>query len=136
MPSDQVQREKTMTNPPRNLSRALAAILLIGGLAAAAPSAFAADAQGPRTIEITITDDGYEPSRIEVAAGEPVRLAFHNEADMECAATVHSEALDIPRTELPKGETTVVAIEPEKAGEFTFACGMGMMKGAVLVTAP
>ncbi|HVS64646.1 MAG TPA: cupredoxin domain-containing protein [Thermoanaerobaculia bacterium] len=123
-----------MKRAHRNISGALAAFLLAGVVTA--PPATAADSEEPKTIEITVTDKGYEPSRIKLTAGEPVRLAFLNEADMECAATVQSEALAIPKTKLPKGETTVIAIEPEKAGEYTFACGMGMFKGAVLVAAP
>ena len=113
-----------------------ALLLVLGALSLASAPPAASEEGAPAKIEITVTDRGYEPSRIEVAAGEPVRLAFRQEADLECAATVRSEALGIEPTELPKGETTVIEVTPETAGEFTFACGMGMLKGTVLVETP
>jgi plastocyanin domain-containing protein len=113
--------------------RMFSALLALLAVGSTAPSTASNDETEPRKIEITVTDEGYQPSRIELAAGEPVRLAFRNEADMACAATVHSEDLGIPTTQLPKGETTVIEVKPETSGEFTFACGMGMIKGTVVV---
>lgn len=119
-----------------NTNRILAAILL-GGLATAGVlTPAAAETVEPRTVEITVTDRAYEPNRVELAADEPVRLAFTNQADMACAASVKSEPLGIETTELPKGETTVVEVKPEKAGTYTFTCGMGMIKGTLVVEAP
>ena len=89
--------------------------------------------QQPATVTVTLTDSGYEPATIELTAGKPARLAFRNEADSTCATTVESKELGVARTALPKGETTVVEIEPAKPGEYTFACSMGMVKGTVLV---
>ena len=83
------------------------------------------------TIEISLRNSGYEPARIELAAGKPVRLAFRNEATSTCATSVESEELGIARTALPKGETVVVELTPREAGEYTFACAMGMVKGTV-----
>lgn len=114
------------------LCLALGVLLVV---ASPAPATASGDESAPRTLEVTVTDEGYQPARFELVAGEPVRLAFRNEADMACAATVHSEDLGIPRTQLPKGETTVIELKPQRAGEFTFACGMDMMKGAVVVSA-
>lgn len=111
-------------------ARALAILgLLVAGTSS--PSAGAADE--PRTIQIIVTDQRYEPSRIELEAGKPVRLAFEEKAQMDCARTVESKELGIPRTELPPGKITVVEITPHQTGEFTFACGMGMLKGTVVV---
>lgn len=118
-----------------NTSPIMAAILLAGMATAVTIAPAAADAPEPRTVVITVTDKGYEPTSVELAA-EPARLAFTNQADMACAASVKSEALGIEMTELPKGETTVVEVKPEKAGAYTFTCGMGMMKGTIVVEAP
>lgn len=85
------------------------------------------------TIEITLENSGFDPARIELAAGKPVRLAFRNEATSTCATSVESEELGIARTALPKGETVVVELTPRAAGEYTFACAMGMVKGTVVV---
>ena len=90
-------------------------------------------AKEPPTVMVTLTDAGYEPATIELVAGQPVHLAFRNEAKSSCATSVESKDLAIPRTALPKGETTVVDITPAKAGEYTFACASGMVKGTVVV---
>ena len=89
--------------------------------------------QEPVKVAITLTDAGYEPARIELVAGQTVQLAFRNDAKSSCATSVESKDLDIPRTALPKGETTVVEVTPAKAGEYTFACASGMVKGTVVV---
>ena len=87
----------------------------------------------PPTVAITLTDAGYEPASIELVAGQTVHLAFRNEAKSSCATSVESKDLAIPRTALPKDETTVVEITPKQAGEYTFACASGMVKGTVVV---
>ena len=87
----------------------------------------------PPAVEITLTDAGYEPATVELAAGKPVRLAFRNEAKSTCATSVEGKELGIPRTALPKGETTIVELTPKEPGEYTFACAMGMVKGTVVV---
>ncbi|HVS12059.1 MAG TPA: cupredoxin domain-containing protein [Planctomycetota bacterium] len=124
--------QKNMT-AARTAARALA---ILGLLLSAMSSVSAGAAEEPRTIQITVTDQGYEPSRIELEVGESVRLAFEQKAQMECARTVESKELGIERIELPPGKTTVVEVTPTKGGEFTFACGMGMLKGTVVVAAP
>ena len=109
----------------------VAAICLVGPAkpATAAPST-------PRTIDITVTDEGYKPARLEVKAAETVRLAFHSETDSECQGTVKSEELGIKPTRLPKGETTVIEITPKNTGEYSFGCAMGMIRGTVIAKAP
>lgn len=112
---------------------AVSAAFAVMALLAAPLLAVATPAEEPRSVEITVTDRGYEPSRIELVEDEPVRLVFHQQAESECAHSVKSEALGLETTELPAGETTVVELTPTESGEFTFACGMGMLKGTLIV---
>ena len=44
----------------------------------------AAGSASPRTVDINMVDIGYEPTTLEVQAGETVRFVFHNEG-----ATLH-----------------------------------------------
>jgi plastocyanin domain-containing protein len=37
------------------------------------------------------------------------------------------------RRTLPLDEPVVIEFTPEKAGELTFSCGMGMLRGSVIV---
>lgn len=114
---------------------ALSAAFLLTLLAMALVPA-SATTQEVRTIDITVTDRGYEPTRIDLTEGEPVRLVFHQEAKSSCAHSVKSDELGLETTELPAGETTTVELTPDESGEFTFACGMGMLKGTLVVKAP
>ena len=109
-------------------------ILLLAALCLAAIVGCARSAPGdPRTIEIRVTNAGYEPARLETKAGETVRLAFHRETDAECLSEVQSKDLGIPLTPLRKGRITTVEIKTPQAGEYSFACGMAMFHGTVVV---
>src|SRR5690242_5855313 len=114
----------------RPLTTILSILLLTvlgGGIAGVANAAEPAPV--PRTIDIKVTEEGYAPAKLELTAGETVRLAFHSEADSECAGSVQSEDLGIKPTLLPKGKTTVIEIKAPKAGTYAFACSMSMNTG-------
>lgn len=88
---------------------------------------------GYQVVRITVTDMGYEPARIRLQAGVPARLIFHQESSSACAAQVQIPALGIEPVDLPQGEETVIEFTPEEEGRFSFACGMLMMGGSILV---
>ena len=76
-------------------------------------------------------DGGYTPDRIEVAAGEAVKLNFYRQDSSSCLEQVllpdFNRALD-----LTLNQTTSVEIVPEKPGEYTFTCGMNMYCGVII----
>ena len=83
--------------------------------------------------EVTITvKGGYSPDIIEVEKGKPVQLSFYRDEESSC-----SEELLLPdfsiRRDLPAFKTTLVELLPEKAGTFPFTCGMGMLRGSLVV---
>ena len=83
--------------------------------------------------EFTIrVEGGYSPSAIEVARGSRVRLTFDRQEDNPC-----SEAVVIPdfgiRRDLPAFASTVVEFTANAAGTHQFACGMGMLRGQIIV---
>ena len=82
-------------------------------------------------IKVTVKSD-YSPDRIVVKKGQPVRLLFYREDDSECTAQVVIPDLKV-KQDLALRKDTAVAFVPEKEGEFTFACGMDMMKGKLVV---
>lgn len=75
---------------------------------------------------------GYTPDVIVVERGRPVRLNFRREETASC-----SEMVLLPDFEqsarLPIGETVAVEFVPQEAGEFEFACQMGMLRGKLIV---
>jgi len=81
---------------------------------------------------ITVSGDGFEPSQISVKKGEPVKLAFYRQDADNCGGEVVFSKMNIKKR-LRVGETVLVEFTPEEAGEISFACGMNMMKGKVLV---
>ena len=83
--------------------------------------------------EITITvDGGYVPSRIQVKARQPMRLAFHRIDPSGCVAQVIFP--DFHKTlDLPLDATTSLELPPTEAGVYTFHCGMNMVRGVLEV---
>ena len=85
-----------------------------------------------RRIEVVVRG-GYTPDRIEVRLGRPVRLTFLRQESNPCTEQVILGDFGISRT-LPEGERVPVEFTPDKAGEFTFHCGMNMVRGKLVVT--
>jgi len=75
---------------------------------------------------------GYSPDVIVVEVGKPVRLNFRREETALC-----SEQVSIPdfnkQATLTAFQTVPVEFTPEKPGEYGFQCGMGMLRGKVIV---
>lgn len=83
-------------------------------------------------VKINVSSSGYEPSQISVKKGEKVTLAFTRTDSQNCAGTVLFPQLNISR-QLGDGETILIELTPNEAGEINFSCGMGMFKGTVIV---
>ncbi|MCA1630706.1 MAG: cupredoxin domain-containing protein [Acidobacteria bacterium] len=89
---------------------------------------------GVQEIDITVKG-GYSPDVVVVRAGAPVRLNFYRDETASCSERVVFGDFRIAR-ELPAFETTPVEFTPERAGEFTWTCGMNMMRGKLVVEPP
>jgi plastocyanin domain-containing protein len=88
-------------------------------------------AGGVQQIKVTVKG-GYAPDVIVVKAGQPVRLDFYREETNSCSDRVVFADFGISR-DLPAFKTTPVEFTPEEPGEFTFACGMNMLRGKLVV---
>ncbi|MCX7596469.1 MAG: cupredoxin domain-containing protein [Fischerella sp.] len=85
--------------------------------------------------EVNITvDAGYEPSRVVVNAGQPVRLNFLRRDPSSCLEQVVFPDFHIAQ-ELQLNQITPVEFTPQQPGQYTFACGMNMFRGVVEVKA-
>jgi len=98
--------------------------MLIAALLAAAPAA--------RNVEMKVTDKGFEPSRIEVKKGEPLHLVVTRKTDATCAKVLVIKDQNL-RKELPLDKAVAFDFTPNKAGEMTYVCGMGMISGVLVV---
>ncbi len=88
-------------------------------------------ASGIQEILITVKG-GYSPDVIVVDAGKPVRLNFRREETAACSEQVLFPDFDKQATLTPH-KTIPVEFTPEKPGEYGFQCGMGMLRGKLIV---
>jgi len=93
--------------------------------------AAAATAAGVQTIRVTVKG-GYSPDVIVVRQNQPVRLDFYRDETASCSEQVKFPDFGIAR-DLPAYKTTPIEFTPDKPGEFTFTCGMNMMRGKIIV---
>ena len=91
----------------------------------------AAGAGGVQQITVRVKG-GYDPDVIVVEKGRPVRLEFYRDETSGCSDRVVLGDFGIARP-LPAFRTTPVEFTPERAGEFTFTCGMNMLRGKLIV---
>jgi plastocyanin domain-containing protein len=91
-------------------------------------------AEGVQEVKVRVKG-GYEPDVIVVEKGRPVRLDFYRDESSSCSETVVFSDFGIARP-LAAFRSTPVEFTPEKSGEFTFTCGMNMMRGRLIVREP
>lgn len=75
---------------------------------------------------------GYQPAQVQVRAGVPVRLVFDRQEDSSCSEEVVLPEFGVRRF-LPAHTETPIEFTPQRPGRFEFTCGMGMLRGAVVV---
>jgi len=75
---------------------------------------------------------GYTPDVIVVKKGIPLRLNFYRDETDDCSDTIVFGDFNI-RKPLPAYKTTAIEFTPEKEGEYEFTCGMGMLRGKLIV---
>ena len=88
---------------------------------------------GVQQIRVTVKG-GYSPDVITVKKDVPVRLDFYRDENASCTEQVIFGDFGIAK-DLPAFQTTPVEFTPDKTGEFTFACGMNMVRGKLIVEA-
>ncbi len=90
-----------------------------------------ADAGGVQRVRITVKG-GYTPDVVVVKRGVPLELEFYRDEASACTEEVVLNDFNLARR-LPAFKATTVRLTPERAGEFTFNCGMGMVHGKLVV---
>lgn len=86
---------------------------------------------GVQEIRVTVKG-GYDPDAIVLKQGKPVRLEFYRDETASCSERVIFGDFGIAR-DLPAFKTTAIEFTPQSPGEFTFTCGMNMMRGKLIV---
>ena len=120
---------------PRS-SIALRLLALTVTLAAAAcsrtesPTGRGAPAHAPNTV--IVDGQGFHPASISAPAGRPLRLTFRRTSDDGCGQQVVFPSLRLQR-DLPLNTDVTVDVTAPAQGSLAFTCGMGMLRGAVVV---
>lgn len=83
--------------------------------------------------EVTIkVDGGYQPDRLIVEAGKPVRINFFRQDPSSCLEKVLLPDFHIA-TDLKLNQVTPIEFTPQQPGKYQFTCGMNMFRGVVEV---
>lgn len=106
-----------------------AAGLIDGQTVAAAEAEVAATAQ-PAAV-VTVTESGFTPATITLS-GTSRKVTFIRKTDATCAKDVVFGSLKI-RRDLPLNKPVTIELPPGAKGELRYACGMDMIKGAVVI---
>lgn len=88
----------------------------------------------PKTqvVELTVTENGFEPSTVDVKPGTPVTLKVTRKTDATCATQIKIDSKKITK-ELPLNKTVSINVGKLEKGEIRFGCGMDMITGKIFV---
>lgn len=86
---------------------------------------------GRQEVEVTV-DGGYVPNVVVLKQGVPANIVFNRKDPSGCFNEVMFPDFGIHET-LPINERFEVEIDTSKKGEFTYACGMNMFHGKVVI---
>lgn len=83
------------------------------------------------TVDLAVTENGFEPKSIDVKPGSNVVLKVTRKTDSTCAKEISVPSKKIKK---PLPLNTVVSFDLGRIdkGEFKFACGMNMISGVVV----
>ncbi len=85
-----------------------------------------------QTIKISVSAQGFSPSEVTLKAGVPARLVFTRVSAEGCGTEIVFPDLKIKKA-LPLNKPVTIDITPQSGKTLSFACGMDMMKGKVVV---
>ena len=105
--------------------------LALAALLVAAP-VFAEGPAPARRVEISVTEKGFEPGRVAVKKGEPLELIVTRKTDDTCAKKLVVKDAGV-KAVLPLNKAVTIHFTPGKTGEVTYACGMDMVTGVLVV---
>jgi len=79
-----------------------------------------------------VVDGGYTPNRIQLQKGLPAKLVFLRKDGSSCFDEVVLPDFGVS-SKLPVNKEHIIEIQPDKAGRYTYSCGMHMFFGEINV---
>ena len=89
------------------------------------------EAVKPVAIELSVTEKGFEPNKIDVTPDKPVQLNITRKTDDTCATSIQIPSMKIKK-ELPLNKTVSINLGQLNKGEIRFGCGMNMMDSGMI----
>jgi hypothetical protein len=86
-----------------------------------------------RVVDVSATNDGFVPASIPARPGEAIVLRFTRTATSGCLSTIAVPASGVSR-QLPLGQAVDVSVVAPSSGALDFQCGMGMVRGRIVVS--
>jgi plastocyanin len=83
------------------------------------------------TVQMLVTDAGFEPSSVKVKKGQPLKLVITRKTDKTCAKEIVIDEYKI-NTPLPLNTAVTVQFTPTQSGQLKYGCAMDKMIGGVL----
>lgn len=85
------------------------------------------------TVDLAVTESGFEPKSIDVKPGSDLVLNVTRKTDVTCAKQIQVPSKNV-KIDLPLNKPVAVALGKLEKGEIKFGCGMSMMEsGKILV---
>ena len=83
-------------------------------------------------ITVTVTENGFEPNEIKVKDKSHVILQITRKTETTCATNIMLKDLNIKK-DLPLNQQVDVDLGVLKKGDISFACGMNMITGHIII---
>lgn len=80
-----------------------------------------------------VVEGGYTPEVISIAKGKTTKINFIRKDPSSCLEEVVLADFKV-RKYLPLHQKVTIELTPQQTGEFTYACGMNMYHGKIIVT--
>jgi len=93
------------------------------------PGKHASVIDGFQDVTITVTSHGYTSNVTDLKAGVPVRLTLVTDSVAGCSRAFTIPDFNISKV-LPQTGTEILEFTPEKLGNLTYTCSMGMYSGS------
>ncbi len=93
-------------------------------------SGWASEAPAPQQVSVSVTENGFEPARLQVEAGREVLLTVTRKTDATCAKSIIIPKLKLKET-LPLNKAVTLKLPKLEKGELKFSCGMGMISAFI-----
>jgi plastocyanin domain-containing protein len=119
----------------KQMNRTYLVIGLIAAMLCATTFALPSTAKArPRVQKFTvkITERGFEPETLTLRRGIQASITFLRTTEQTCAKSVVLPDFGLKR-DLPLDQAVAVTFTPKSNGEFSFTCGMNMMRGKLIV---